>query len=71
MLKSFLCDYSEAYILVKGTITITGHGDDAAVRLQDQRKKEIIFKNCTTFRKCITEINNRQINNVKDIDIVM
>ena len=32
MLKSSLCDYSDAYILVKGTITITGDGNDAAAR---------------------------------------
>ena len=32
MLRSNLCDYADSYILVKGTITITGAGDDAAVR---------------------------------------
>ena len=39
MLKCNLCDYAAAYILVKGTITITGKGDDAAVTQVDDRKK--------------------------------
>ena len=37
MLKSSLCDYSEAYILVKGKVAITGAGDDAAARQGDER----------------------------------
>ena len=37
MLKSSLCDYSDAYILVKGTITITGAGDNTAARQTDER----------------------------------
>ena len=46
MLKSSLCDYSDAYILVKGKITITGAGDDTAVIQADERNKGVIFKNC-------------------------
>ena len=49
MLRSSLCDYADAYILVKGTITITGAGDDAAARRADERKKDVIFKNCAPF----------------------
>ena len=71
MLKSSLCDYSDAYILVKGTITITGAGADAAVRQADERDKGVIFKNCALFTNCISEINNTQVDNAKDIDIVM
>ena len=71
MLKSSLCDYSDAYILVKGKITITGAGADAAPRQADQRDKGVAFKNCTPFINCISEINNMQIENAKDIDIVM
>ena len=52
MLKSSLCDNSDAYILVKGTITITGVGDDAAARQADERNKGVIFKNCAPFIKC-------------------
>ena len=71
MLKSSLCDYSDAYILVKGTITIAGAGADAAARQADERNKAVIFKNCAPFINCISEINNTQIDNAKDIDIVM
>ena len=71
MLKSSLCDYSDAYILVKGMITITGRGADAAARQADERDKVVIFKNCAPFTNCISEINNTQIDNTKDIDIVM
>ena len=44
MLKSCLCDYSDAYMFVKGTITITGAGDDAAAKQADERNKGVIFK---------------------------
>ena len=71
MLKSSLCDYSDAYILVKGTITITRAGADAAARQADERDKGVAFKNCAPFTNCISEINNTQIDNAKDIDIVM
>ena len=71
MLKFSLCNYSSAYILVKVRITITGAGDDAAARLADERNKGVIFKNCTSFINCKSEINNTEIDNAKDIDIVM
>ena len=71
MLRSNLCDYADAYILVKGTITITGAGDDAAARRADERNKGVIFKNCAPFTKCISRINNTDIDNAHDIDIVM
>ena len=70
MLKSSLCDYSDAYILLKGKITITGAGDDAAARQANKRDKGVEFKNCASFTNCISEINNTQIDNCKDIDIV-
>ena len=68
MLKSILCDYSDAYILVKGTITVNNTGTAAA---PNNRNKKIIFKNCAPFTNYISEINNTQVNNAKDIDIVM
>ena len=71
MLKSSLCDYSDAYILVKRKITIAGARDDAAARQADERDKGVAFKNCARFTNCISEINNTQIDNCKDIDIVM
>ena len=63
-LKYNLCDYSDPYVLVKGTITITGAVDDAD-------DADVIFKNCTPFINCKSEINNTEIDNAKDIDIVM
>ena len=71
MLKSDLCDYADAYIFFKGTITITGAGDAAAARQADERDKGVTFKNCAPFTKCISRINNTDIDNAQDIDIVM
>ena len=71
MLRSNLCDYADSYILVKGTITITGEGDNAAAERADKRNKGVIFKNCATFTKCISRINNTDIDNFHDIDIIM
>ena len=71
MLRSNLCDYADSYILVKGTITITGAGDDAAARRADERNKGVTFKNCAPFTKCISRINNTDIDNAHDIDIIM
>ena len=56
MLRSNLCDYADAYILVKGTITITGAGNDDAAKRLDERNKGVIFKNCAPFTDCISEI---------------
>ena len=71
MLKSSLCDYSDAYILFKGTITITGSRDDDAGKWTDERNKRVIFKNCAPFINWKSEKNNTEIRNAKDIDIVM
>ena len=69
MLKSSLCDYSDAHILVKGTITVnnTATADADA----NNTNKKVIFKNCAPFTICVSEINNTQVHNAKDIDIVM
>ena len=69
MLKSSLCDYSDAYILVKGTISVNKTAGAGAV--VNNNNKKVIFKNCAPFTNCISEINNTQIDNAKDIDIVM
>ena len=61
MLRSNLCDYADAYILAKGTIKITGAGDDAAARQADERDKGVTFKNCAPFTKCVNRINNTDI----------
>ena len=67
MLKSSLCDYSDAYILVSGAITVPETGTAANLN----NRKNIIIKNCVPFTDSISEINNIQIDNAKDIDIVM
>ena len=59
MLKSSLYDYTDAYIVVKGRITTTGAGDDAASRQADERNKVAIFKNRAPFIHCKSEINNK------------
>ena len=64
MLKSSLCHYSDAYILVKGTITVPNTADANADA--NNVGKKVIFKNCAPFIICISEINNAQ-----DIDVVM
>ena len=69
MLKSSLCDYSDAYILVKGTITVNNKA--AADANANNTDKKVIFKNCAPFTNCMSEINNTQVDNAKDIDIVM
>ena len=69
MLKSSLCDYSDAYILVKRTIIVINTAAEGAAA--NNRNKRVIFKNCATFTNCMCEINNTQIDNTKDIDIVM
>ena len=71
MLKPSLRDYSDAYILVKGRITIMGARADALARQTDERDKGVAFENCAPFTNCISEINNTQVDNAKDIDIVM
>ena len=63
MLRSDLCDYSDAYIVVKGTIE---GGNDVKTR-----NKKIIFKNNAPFRCCISKINNAFIDSAEDLDIVM
>ena len=55
MLRSSLCDYADAYILVKGAITVTDAKDDDATKRLDERNKDVVFKNCAPFTKCISK----------------
>ena len=59
VLKSYLCDYINAYILVRGDITVTATGET-----------QVAFKNCAPFTKCIT-IDGTTIDDVEDLDLVM
>ena len=58
MIKSSLCDYSDAYTFECGTITVVGGGADDAARSTDINKKQAIFKNCAPFIDCATEVNS-------------
>ena len=69
MLKSSLFDYSDAYILAKGNITVNNTA--AADANANNTNKKVIFKNCAPCTNCISETNNTQVNNAKDIDIVI
>ena len=71
MLRSSLCDYSDAYILVKGNITLNNNNTAAAAAAANNINKKVIFKNCPPFTNCISKINNTQIDNAEYIDIVM
>ena len=64
MLRSNLCDYSDAYIVVKGRINVKGK--NAANR----RNKKLTVNNNAPFRSCITKINNTFIDSAEDLDIV-
>ena len=69
ILKPTFCVYSDAYVLVKGTVTVNNTA--AADAYANNTNKKVIFKNCIPFTICITEINNTQEDNAKDIHIVM
>ena len=72
MLRSNLCDYSDAYILVKGTITVTAPGaNNGANNIRDKTNRLLILKNNAPFVSCITRINGELIEDADDLDIVM
>ena len=68
MLNSSLCNYSDVYKPVKGTITVENTRTEA---VHNDKNKRVMFKNCAQFNECIGEINNKEIDHAKDIDVVM
>ena len=50
---------------------IHGAGADGAAKRLDEKNKGVIFKNCAPFTDSITKINITQIDNAKDLDVVM
>ena len=69
MLRSCLYDYRDVYMLVKGNISVSNTAaEGAAANTADEK---VIFKNCAPFTKCISKINNTQIDNAEYLDIVM
>ena len=72
MLRLNLCNYSDAYILVKGTITVTAPGvNNNANNIRDKRNRPLILKNNAPFVSCITRINGELIEDANDLDIVI
>ena len=72
MLRSNLCDYSDAYRLVQGTITVTDPDvNNNANNIRDKRNRPLILKNNAPFVSCITRINGELIEVADDLDIVM
>ena len=72
MLRSNLCDYSDAYILVKDTITVTAPGaNNGANNIRDKRNRPLILKNNAPFVSCITRINGELIEDADYLDIVV
>ena len=65
MLRSDLCDYSDAYILINGIITVAGNNP------RDRQNRPVILKNNAPFVSCITRINGELIEDVDDLDIVL
>ena len=70
-IRSDLCNYSDVYILVTGSITITGAGDDDNAKRTKERNKGVIFTYCTPFTNCISSMYNIHRDNAEYIDIVM
>ena len=67
MLRSDLCDFSDAYIVVKGTITLT---KTIGWDFIDIRNRFLAFKNSASFVNFISKINNVLIDNAEDLDVV-
>ena len=64
MLRSDLCDFSDAYVVAKGDITVTNPNNA-------KRNKAVAFKNNAPFINCISKINGIKIDNAEDLDVVM
>ena len=67
MLRSDLCDYSDAYIVVKGTVALLV----AAANENDKAEKNVTFKNNAPFRSCISNISSTLMDNAEHLDMVM
>ena len=67
MLRSYLCDKSDACIIVKGTIDLSA----VASNKNDKAKRDVVFKNNAPFRLCMSKINNILIDNAEGLNIIM
>ena len=68
MLRYSLCDYSDAYNLVKGTIIVANTAASAAANNVD---KKVVSKSFAHFINCISRINDTQVNDAHDVDVVI
>ena len=66
MLRSRLCDYNDAYILAKGTISMASQAGDNPYNAN----QKVVFKNCALSTDCISEINNTEKDNAKHTDVI-
>ena len=66
MLRSDLCDYSDAYIVVKGIVTVSADERD-----RDEMNRQVFLKNNAPFISCISKINGVLVENAEDSDLVM
>ena len=69
MIRSCLCNYSDVYILVKGTVTVAN--TPAQVQNNNGAGKKVILKTCAPFTDCKSRINNTQVDDASYIDVVM
>ena len=69
MIKSNFYDYSDAYVHVKVIITV--RNTSAQGEASKYRNKKVKFKNSTPFANGLSEIQNKQVDDVLDIDVVM
>ena len=65
MLRLGLCDFSDAYIVVEGDVTLEGDND------ANKRNENLAFKNNAPFISCISKINGVKIDNAEDLDVAM
>ena len=66
MLRSDLCDYNDAYIVIKGIATVSAEESD-----RDEMNRDFVLKNNAPFTSCISKINGVLIENAKDLGIVI
>ena len=66
MVRSDLCYFNDAYIVVKGTVTVTADERD-----RDEMNRQVILKNNAPFISCISKINGVLVENAEDLCIVM
>ena len=65
MLRSDLCDFSDAYIFVEGTITLGGNNN------ANKQNKNLAFKINAPFINCVSKINGVKIDNAEELDVVI